>query len=392
MSTSGDNNDGSGFGTRAIHAGQRPDPSTGAIMTPVYLTSTYVQEAPNVNQGYDYARVANPTRSALEGNLASLEGTSDCICFGSGVGAIDAVMKSLNPGDRVVAGNDLYGGSFRLFKKVYEKFGVIYDIVDLTDIDALKSALQKPTRLVWFETPSNPLLRIVDLQRVSELAHEAGAQVAVDNTFATPFLQRPVEHGVDLVMHSTTKYIGGHSDVVGGAVCTSDQIWVEDLRFQIKTSGAIPGPMDCFLLLRGTKTLHVRMERHCQNARVVAEFLKGHALVDRVYYPGFEDHPGHDVAARQMSDFGGMLSFTLKGDRMEDALKVLSGTSVFSLAESLGGVESLIDHPASMTHASVPKEDRLKAGLKETLIRLSVGIEDAADLVADLEAALAAVG
>jgi cystathionine beta-lyase/cystathionine gamma-synthase len=382
----------SGFGTKAIHAGQEPDPSTGAIMTPIYQTSTYVQDAPNVNKGYDYARVANPTRTALEGNLAALENASDAICFSAGVAATDAVIKSLRPGDRVIASNDLYGGSFRLFKQVYEKFGIAFDIIDLTHTDALKSALQTPARLLWFETPSNPLLRIIDLKAVCDLAHEAGAEVAVDNTFATPFLQRPIDHGVDLVMHSTTKYIGGHSDVVGGVVCTNNQKWVEDLRFQIKTTGGIPGPMDCFLLLRGTKTLHVRMERHCRNARAVASFLVDHPLVERVYYPGLQTHPGHEIARRQMDDFGGMLSFTLKGDSMDDALAVLSGTKIFSLAESLGGVESLIDHPATMTHASVPKADRLKSGLKETLIRLSVGIEDEADLIADLTNALSLVG
>ncbi len=380
-----------GFGTRAIHAGQQPDPGTGAIMTPIFQTSTYVQSAPNVNKGYDYARVANPTRTALEGNLASLENASDAVCYASGVSAIDAVMKCMKPGDRVIASNDLYGGSFRLFKQVYQKFGVSFDIIDITDLDALAQALEKPARMIWFESPSNPLLRIIDIERVSSMAHDAGAQVAVDNTFATPFLQRPLDLGVDLVMHSTTKYIGGHSDVVGGAICTNDKQWVEDLRFQVKTSGGVPGPMDCFLLLRGTKTLHVRMERHCRNARAVAQYLVEHPRVDRVYFPGLADHPGHEIAARQMDDFGGMISFTLVGDRMEDALAVLSGTNVFSLAESLGGVESLIDHPASMTHASVPKEERLKAGLKETLIRLSVGIEDEADLIADLDRALAAV-
>jgi len=380
-----------GFGTRAIHAGQQPDPSTGAIMTPVYLSSTYVQEAPNVNKGYDYARVVNPTRTALEGNLAALEGTTDAICYASGVASIDAVMKNMRPGDRIVSSNDLYGGSFRLFRQVYERFGVVYDIVDLTDLDIARRALEKPTRLVWFETPSNPLLRVIDIEAICVMAHETGAEVAVDNTFATPFLQRPIELGADLVMHSTTKYIGGHSDVIGGAICTSNADWVGKLRFQVKTSGAVPGPMDCFLILRGTKTLHVRMERHCRNARAVAAFLESHPLVDTVYYPGSADHPGHEIAARQMDDFGGMLSFTLRGDRMEDALAVLSGTTVFSLAESLGGVESLIDHPASMTHASVPQAEREKAGLGETLIRLSVGIEDEADLLADLEHALSLV-
>jgi cystathionine beta-lyase/cystathionine gamma-synthase len=377
-----------GFGTRAIHAGQAPDPSTGAIMTPIFQSSTYVQDAPNVHKGYDYARAGNPTRTALERNLAALEGTSEAICFASGVASIDAAMKCLRPGQRVIASNDLYGGSFRLFKQVYEPFGINFEILDMTDLDALGQALQKPTRLLWFESPSNPLLRIIDIKAVCELAHSAGAEVAVDNTFATPFLQRPVELGADLVMHSTTKYIGGHSDVIGGALCTNNQAWIESLRFQVKSSGAVPGPTDCFLLLRGTKTLHVRMERHCRNARAVASMLEAHPRVDRVYYPGLPDHPGHEIAARQMADFGGMISFTLKGDRMQDAHAVLSATKVFSLAESLGGVESLIEHPASMTHASVPRAEREKAGLGETLIRLSVGIEDESDLLADLESAL----
>lgn len=384
-------NDRQGFGTRAIHAGQSADPSTGAIMTPIFQSSTYVQEAPNVHKGYDYARAGNPTRTALEGNLAALEGTSDAICFASGVASIDAVMKCLRPGQRVIASNDLYGGSFRLFKQVYEPFGINFDVLDLTDLDALDVALRQPTRLLWLESPSNPRLRILDIRAIAERAHAVGAEVAVDNTFATPFLQRPVELGADLVMHSTTKYIGGHSDVIGGAICTSNPTWVESLRFQVKSTGAVPGPMDCFLLLRGTKTLHVRMERHCRNARAVAAMLDAHELVDQVFYPGLAEHPGHEIAARQMEDFGGMISFTLKGDRMEDALAVLSATKVFALAESLGGVESLIEHPASMTHASVPKAEREKAGLSETLIRLSVGIEDEADLLSDLEFALSRI-
>ena len=380
-----------GFGTRAIHAGQEPDPATGAIMTPIYQSSTFVQSGPAEHKGYEYARVSNPTRTALEGNLAALENAQHGICFSSGVAAIDAVLKCLNPGDRVVASNDLYGGTRRLMVHVFERFGLSFEFIDLTDASALEPHLGDDLKLVWLETPSNPLMNIIDIAAVSERAASVGAQVAVDNTFASPFLQQPLDLGATLVMHSTTKYIGGHSDVVGGAICTNDDWWNDSLRFIVKSAGAAPGPMDCFLLLRGTKTLHVRMERHCSNAEAVAHFLNDHPLVDRVRFPGLPNHPGHDVARRQMSGFGGMLSFTLKGDRMADAVTVLSNTSVFSLAESLGGVESLIEHPASMTHASVPVEERRRIGLDETLIRLSVGIEDVEDLLADLDHALAQV-
>lgn len=377
-----------GFGTRAVHAGQHPDPATGAIMTPVYLTSTYVQEAPGEHHGYEYARVSNPTRTALEGNLAALEGAAHGIAFASGVAATDAVLKTLRPGDHVVATNDLYGGTFRLMTQVFAPFGLSFTFLDLSDPDAVEAALRPETKLLWIETPTNPLLRIFDIARLSEIARARGVAVVVDNTFASPYLQQPLALGADLALHSTTKYLGGHSDVVGGAVLTSDDGWAERLRFLVKSAGAVPGPMDCFLLLRGTKTLHLRMERHCANAAAVARFLRSHAAVAEVRWPGFEDHPGHEIARRQMRDFGGMVSFTLRDDAPEAAVRVMAATRVFSLAESLGGVESLVSHPATMTHASIPVETRRAAGLSDSLIRLSVGIEDEADLLTDLEQAL----
>ncbi|MEP0549051.1 MAG: cystathionine gamma-synthase [Rhodothermales bacterium] len=377
-----------GFGTRAIHAGQEPDPTTGAIMTPVYLTSTYVQAAPGDHQGHEYARVSNPTRSALEANLASLEGADEGICFASGLAAVDALLKRLRPGDHVVATNDLYGGTYRLMRQVFEPFGLRFSFVDMTDLDAFESALTDDTKLVWAETPTNPLLRIIDIAAVAERAKANGADLVVDNTFASPFLQQPLALGADLVLHSTTKYIGGHSDVIGGAVLTNDAGWTEHLRFQIKAAGAAPGPMDCFLVLRATKTLHLRMERHCANASALAAFLDEHPAVGPVRYPGLASHPGHEIAARQMSDFGGMVSFTLKDDSYERAVKLMQALRVFALAESLGGVESLVSHPASMTHASIPLEERLAAGLSDSLIRLSVGVEDLDDLRDDLDRAL----
>ncbi|QXD14275.1 cystathionine gamma-synthase [Rhodocaloribacter litoris] len=380
-----------GFGTQAVHAGQTPDPATGAIMPPIYQTSTYVQRAPGDHQGYEYARVSNPTRTALEGNLAALEGARHGIAFASGVAATDAVVRCLRPGDHLVASEDLYGGTYRLFRQVFEPFGIHATFVDMTDLDAVEQALTPATKLLWIETPTNPLLRILDIRALSELAHAHGIDVAVDNTFATPYLQQPLSLGADLVVHSTTKYLGGHSDLIGGAVCTSRDDWAERLRFLVKTVGAVPGPMDCFLTLRGTKTLHLRMERHAENARRVAEFLAGHPKVGRVYYPGLPGDPGHALARRQMRAFGGMVSFVLKDESLEKAVRVLSGTHVFALAESLGGVESLINHPATMTHASIPREDRLRAGLSDALIRLSVGIEEVDDLLADLDQALAAV-
>jgi cystathionine beta-lyase/cystathionine gamma-synthase len=357
-------------------------------MTPVYFTSTYVQRAPGDHNGYEYARVSNPTRDALEANLASLEGARHGICFSSGVASVDALIKSLDPGDHIISGNDLYGGTYRLFRQTFERYGYSFSFVDMTDLANVEAAIRPNTRLIWLETPTNPLMRIADLRALSRLASNRSILVAVDNTFASPYLQRPLELGCDIVMHSTTKYLGGHSDVIGGAICTSDDEIAEKLRFQIKCSGAVPGPMDCYLLLRGTKTLHVRMDKHSENARHIAAFLSDHPRVDTVYYPGLPSHPGHEIAARQMSDFGGMMSFVLKDDRMEAAMRVLSATNVFALAESLGGVESLIGHPASMTHASIPADVRHAAGLSDSLIRLSVGIEDVGDLVEDLEQAL----
>lgn len=377
-----------GFGTRAVHAGQQPDPSTGAIMPPVYFTSTYVQEAPGVHQGYEYGRVSNPTRTALEGNLASLEGARHAIAFSSGVASVDALLKTLRPGDHVVSTNDLYGGTFRLMTEVFGPFGLTFTFTDLSDLDVVSDAFTENTKLLWIETPTNPLLKVFDIAALSKLAHDRGAIVGVDNTFASPYLQQPLALGADLVMHSTTKYLGGHSDVIGGAMMTNSDELNEKLRFLIKSAGAAPGPMDCFLLLRGTKTLHLRMERHCRNAAAVARFLRNHPKVAQVSWPGFEDHPSHEIAKRQMRDFGGMVSFILKDDAVETANRVMASTKVFSLAESLGGVESLISHPATMTHASIPTETRRAAGLSDSLIRLSVGIEDEADLIADLDQAL----
>lgn len=381
-----------GFGTRAIHAGQQPDPATGAVMTPIYQTSTYAQSAPGEHKGYEYARVSNPTRTALEGNLASLEGAAHGIAFSSGVAGIDAILKGgLQPGDHVVAMDDLYGGTRRLFVKVFEPYGIDFTFVDMTDLDATADAFTDATKLVWVETPTNPLMQIVDIEAVVDLAHNRDADVVVDNTFASPFLQQPLALGADLVLHSATKYIGGHSDIVLGAVCTDDDTWAEALRFQIKCAGANPGPMDCFLALRGTKTLHLRMERHCDNARALADLLHAHPKVGRVLYPGLPDHPGHAIAKKQMTDFGGMITFDLADDVLDDALTILRSTEVFTLAESLGGVESLIEHPATMTHASVSAEERRALGFTDSLIRLSVGVEDVDDLCDDLETALAAI-
>jgi len=379
-----------GFGTLAVHAGQQPDPSTGAIMPPVYFTSTYVQDAPGDHKGYEYARVSNPTRTALEGNLAALEGAKHCIAFSSGMASVDALLKTFKPGDHILSTNDLYGGTFRLMTQVFEPFGLNFTFTDLTDVDAVAEAITPSTRLLWIETPTNPLLRVFDIEALSELAHRDDIAVGVDNTFASPYLQQPLALGADLVMHSTTKYLGGHSDVVGGAIMTNSDELDGKLRFLIQSAGAAPGPMDCFLLLRGTKTLHLRMERHCENAAAVARFLRSHPKVADVRWPGFEDHPGHDIAKRQMRDFGGMVSFILKDDALETANRFVASTKVFALAESLGGVESLISHPASMTHASIPAEKRWAAGLSDSLIRLSVGIEDEADLIGDLEQALEA--
>jgi cystathionine gamma-lyase len=378
------------FGTKAIHAGQRPDPTTGAIMTPIYCTSTYVQEYPAVlKDGYDYSRGKNPTRTALQDNLAALEGGRHGLCFSSGLAAIHALLSTLSPGDRVVCGNDLYGGTFRLFRRVFAPYGLKFDIVDTTDLPATERALSTPAKLLWLETPTNPMLRVTDLAAVAALGHRAGALVACDNTFASPFLQQPLALGCDVVMHSVTKYLGGHSDVVLGALVLNDDALAEKLAFLQLAIGAVPGPMDCFLVLRGTKTLHLRMERHCSNARAIAQHLVKHPRVAKVFYPGLPEHAGHAVAKRQMRDFGGMLSFVLKGS-VEDGMRFTSKTRVFSLAESLGGVESLIEHPPSMTHASIPAEQRRAAGLEDGLIRLSAGVEDIEDLLEDLEQAFKA--
>ncbi|MGC6415104.1 MAG: cystathionine gamma-synthase [Bacteroidia bacterium] len=373
--------------TKVLHAGIEPDPSTGAIMTPIFQTSTYVQEAPGKHKGYEYARTQNPTRDVLQKNLAELEGMKHGLCFSTGMGAVDTCMKLLNPGDEVVATNDLYGGSYRIFTTVFKRMGIKFTFVDMSDLNSVESAINTNTKMVWVETPTNPLLRIIDIEAVCNLAHKADAICVVDNTFASPYLQNPVKQGADIVMHSATKYINGHSDVVMGVLCTSNDILHEELAFLQNTCGATPGPQDCFLVLRGIKTLHVRMQRHCENGKSIAEFLKNHPKVEDVFWPGFESHPNHEVAKKQMRDFGGMISFTLKNDSMDDAMKFLSSTHLFSLAESLGGVESLIGHPASMTHGAIPREERIKNGLKDSLIRLSVGIEHIDDLISDLERA-----
>jgi len=380
-----------GFGTRAVHAGQQPDPSTGAVMTPIYQTSTYAQAAPGQHKGHEYSRVSNPTRTALEGNLADLEGAEHGIAFSSGVAGIDAIVKSLRPGDHVVATDDLYGGTYRLLREVFEPLGIETSFVDMSDLEVVEEAITDDTRLLWVETPTNPLMRLVDIEALSERAHAHDVTVAVDNTFATPYLQQPLSLGADLVLHSATKYLGGHSDLILGAVCTSSDEWAEKLRFQVKSTGASPGPMDCFLTLRGTKTLHLRMEQHCDNARRLAQMLDAHDKVGHVRYPGLPSHPGHALAQEQMSDYGGMLSFELADDDRDKALTILEAVDVFTLAESLGGVESLIEHPASMTHASIPAEERTKIGLTDSLIRLSVGVETFTDLRDDLKHALAQV-
>ena len=373
------------FNTKAIHAGQNPEETSGAVMPPIFQTSTYAQEAPNVNKGYDYARVGNPTRTALERLIAGIEDADECACFASGVSAMDAILKTLRPGDHVVTTNDLYGGSYRLFRQVFEPYGIEFTFVDMTDLALVEDAVTKNTKLMWIETPTNPLLRIIDIGELSSIAHKHKVFTVVDNTFASPYLQQPLHLGADAVMHSTTKFLGGHSDIIGGAVASSDNDFMEKIRFQVKTSGAVPGPMDCYLTLRGIKTLHVRVERAVENAKIIADFLEGHPKVDTTIYPGLSSHPQHQLASRQMKDFGAMVSFSLKNNSIEAASKFMSNTKVFTLAESLGGVESLISHPASMTHGSIPKEVREAAGLKDSLIRLSVGIEDAEDLTDDLK-------
>lgn len=374
--------------TKYIHAGTEPDPSTGAIMTPIYQTSTYVQEAPGVNKGYEYARSQNPTRKALEDAYAQIENGKFGLAFSSGVAATDAVIKLLAPGDEVIAANDMYGGTYRLFTKVFAKFGIRFTYVDTTDAANISKAISPATKLIWIETPTNPLMNITDIAAVAAIAKKANVLLCVDNTFASPYLQNPLDLGADIVMHSATKYLGGHSDVIQGCLVMNDANLREQLYFIQKSCGAVPGPQDCFLVLRGIKTLHVRMQRHCENGEKIAHFLRNHPKVGKVFWCGFTDHPGYAVAGKQMRGFGGMMSFELKDDSAETARKVLAGTKVFALAESLGGVESLINHPASMTHASIPREERIKNGLSDSLIRLSVGIEDVDDLIADLNQAI----
>jgi cystathionine gamma-lyase len=379
------------FGTKAIHAGQEPDPTTGAIMTPIYQTSTYVQEAPGQHKGYAYARGKNPTRTALESCLAALENANHGLCFSSGMGAADAIVKLIRPGQEVIATDDLYGGTYRMFTKVFANYGIIFHFVDMHDLDAVEKLINKNTRMLWLETPTNPMMKIIDIEALVNIGKKHNVLSMVDNTFASPYLQNPLDMGADIVMHSATKYLGGHSDVVMGALMTNDKDLYDQLAFIANSCGATPGPMDSFLVLRGVKTLHLRMKAHCENGRAVAEFLSKHPKVGKIYWPGFPSHPNHEVAKKQMRDFGGMISFTLKSDSFEDASKLATSVKVFSLAESLGGVESLISHPASMTHASIPREERIKTGLVDSLLRLSVGVEDTEDLIADLEQALSKV-
>ena len=375
------------FNTKAIHAGQHPEETSGAVMPPIFQTSTYAQEAPNKHKGYDYARVGNPTRTALEKLIAGLESANEAVSFASGMAAMDALMKMMRPGDHVIATNDLYGGSYRLFTTVFEPFGIDFTFVDMTDLDQVEKAIKPETKMMWIETPTNPLLRVVDVEALVKLAKNDDILTVVDNTFASPYLQRPLELGADAALHSATKYLAGHSDVIHGAVASSNEKIIENLRYQIKASGAVPGPMDCYLTLRGIKTLHVRVQRSVDNAKQIASFLNEHPDVESVNYPGLESHPQHDIAKRQMDDFGAMLSFTLKNNSTEAAVRFMSNTKIFTLAESLGGVESLISNPATMTHGSIPKDVREKAGLKDSLIRISVGIEDAEDLIEDLSQA-----
>ncbi|ACU57992.1 cystathionine gamma-synthase [Chitinophaga pinensis] len=376
------------LGTKLIHAGVTPDPSTGAIMTPIFQTSTYVQNAPGDHKGYEYARTQNPTRDALQNALAAIENGKYGISFGSGLAATDAVMKLLQPGDEVIASNDLYGGTYRIFTKIFERYGIKFHFIGMQDAENIRQYVNKNTKLLWIETPTNPLLNIIDIAASAKIAKENKLLLCVDNTFASPYLQNPLDLGADIVVHSATKYLGGHSDVVHGAIVVKEEALAKQLYFIQNSCGAVPGPQDCFLVLRGLKTLHVRMQRHCENGAVIAQFLRQHPKVAKVHWCGFEDHPNHHIAKQQMRGFGGMISFTLKDDSQEAAFKVLSGTHLFSLAESLGGVESLIGHPASMTHASIPREERIANGLVDSLIRLSVGIEDAEDLIADLSKAI----
>jgi cystathionine beta-lyase len=374
--------------TRLIHAGVSPDPTTGAIMTPIYQTSTYVQAAPGDHKGYEYARTQNPTRDALQSALANIENGQYALCFGSGMAATDAVAKLLQPGDEVIVSNDLYGGTYRIFTKIFAAYGVVFHFIDMHDANNIAHYVNAKTKMIWVETPTNPLLNIIDIEAAAQISKANNCLLVVDNTFASPYLQNPLDWGADIVLHSATKYLGGHSDVVHGVLVVNDAALEERLRFIQNSCGAVPGPQDCFLVLRGIKTLHVRMQRHCENGRKIAEWLRQHPKVGKVLWCGFEDHPNHAIARKQMRDFGGMISFTLKDDNIDAALEVLKKTSLFALAESLGGVESLIGHPATMTHASIPQEDRVARGLSDSLIRLSVGIEDADDLIADLTQAI----
>jgi len=374
--------------TRLIHAGQEPDPSTGAIMTPIYQTSTYVQEGPAQNKGFEYARSQNPTRKALESCLAAIENAKYGLSFSSGVAATDAIIKLLQPGDEVVASDDMYGGTYRLFTKIFAKFGIVFHFVNMQKAEDIIPLINTKTKLIWTETPTNPLMSITDIAALGDIAKSKNLLLCVDNTFASPWLQNPLDLGASIVLHSATKYLGGHSDLIHGCLMTNDQSLHEQLYFIQKSCGAVPGPMDCFLVLRGLKTLHVRMRAHCENGKKIAEFLRQHPKVGKVFWPGFTDHPGHEIAKKQMRDFGGMMSFILKDESLEAAKKLLTSTHLFALAESLGGVESLINHPATMTHASIPKAEREKVGVVDGLIRLSVGIEDGDDLVDDLKMAL----
>ncbi|WP_350289735.1 cystathionine gamma-synthase [uncultured Croceitalea sp.] len=376
------------FNSKTIHGGQEPDAAYGAVMPPIYQTSTYAQSTPGGHKGFEYSRSANPTRTALENALASIENGTYGLAFASGLAAIDAVVKLLNPGDEVVSTNDLYGGSYRIFKQIFEKYGITFHFIGMQSVDKIEENINNNTKLIWVETPTNPMMNVIDIKTVSALAKKHKVLLAVDNTFATPYLQRPLDLGADIVMHSATKYLGGHSDVVVGALAVKDKDLADKLYFIQNASGAVCGPMDSFLTLRGIKTLHVRMQRHCENGKAIAEYLASHPKIGEVYWPGFEGHPNHDVAKSQMDDFGGMISFVPKGSSYEDAIKIVEKLEIFTLAESLGGVESLAGHPASMTHASIPKEEREKSGVVDSLIRLSVGIEDADDLIADLEQAI----
>ena len=376
------------FNTKTIHGGQEHDKAYGAVMPPIYQTSTYAQTTPGGHKGYEYSRTHNPTRNALEHAFASIENGKYGLAFGSGLAAIDAVMKLLKPGDEVISTNDLYGGSYRLFTKVFQDFGIKFHFVGMSDVNRISEVINTNTKLIWVETPTNPMMNIIDIEAVSAIAKSNSILLAVDNTFATPYLQQPLNLGADIVMHSATKYLGGHSDVVMGALVVNDSELADKLYFIQNASGAVCGPQDSFLMLRGIKTLHVRMQRHCENAKKVAEFLNDHPEIEKVYWPGLENHLNHDIAKRQMNDFGGMLSFVTKGNNYEQAIKIVESLKIFTLAESLGGVESLAGHPASMTHASIPKEEREKTGVVDSLIRLSVGIEDADDLIADLKQAI----